>query len=72
MVRLIGAVALCVGVVGGSGAAAQEQARPRVLYHAVYMTVRIVPAPVACTTDSDCERKHGGPVVLNSRPVYRT
>lgn len=71
MVKLIGAVALCVGVVAGAPAAAQEAPRARVM-QAVFVWVRVVPAPVPCTTDSDCERRHGGPVVLNSRPVYRT
>lgn len=71
MVKLIGIAALCVGMVAGSPAAAQEQVQGRVTF-AVWRVVRVLPAPVPCTTDTDCERKNGGPVVLNSRPVYRT
>lgn len=71
MVKLISVVALCVGVVAGAPAAAEDRPAPRMM-HLVYKAVRAVPAPVPCTTDSDCERRHGGPVVLNSRPVYRT
>ena len=75
MVKLISVAALCLGMVAGAPAAATElspmQAQPRMM-RTVWWTVRIVPAPVPCSTDSDCERKNGGPVVLNSRPVYRT
>lgn len=71
MVKLISVAALCLGMVAGAPAMAQEQPQARIV-RAVWWMVRIVPAPVPCSTDSDCERKNGGPVVLNSRPVYRT
>lgn len=68
MVKLISVALVCVGVV--VPAMAKEQPHQRPLRYAVYVTQRAVPVP--CTTDTDCERRHGGPVVLNSRPVRRT
>jgi hypothetical protein len=71
MVKLLSVALVCVGT-GGCVASVPVPVMVQEPVADVRYLPWVVVRPVPCDTDTDCERKNGGPVVLNRRPVYRT